>query len=443
VPEPGGSGGHNGAVVTDQDLAARLDPWVRALPADVVPAVVLGGSVNALSHTRSLGRRGIPVLIVDHERRLATYTRYATPIILDTDADHLEGWLDALRRVGRRLPGPAVLLPTADELVSLVADHADELSAWYRFLVPAAADVAAIVDKSSQYARAAAAGISVPETRTPTSIEEVTAIADEVPYPVLLKPRGDESRRAFGHKARPVDSAAELVALFKEHDAPGVRFLVQELVPGPDDELYGYWAFWDVDGHEHSWMTRRKVRQYPLGFGTGACQESVSAPEVAERSRQLLQAFNYRGLVGVEWKRDSRDGRIRLMEINPRTVIGNQLAISSGIDLPWIAYRALADPATSLPPNHDFKVGVRWVNEDLDPKAFRDLRRAGRITTWGWVRSLLGTRSWALWSWRDPRPALQRTATMPWGIVRRAAEVAGRLRPGSRAGAVRGGPRGQ
>jgi predicted ATP-grasp superfamily ATP-dependent carboligase len=389
---------------------------------------VLGGSVNALSHVRSLGRRGVPVLLVDHGRRLATYSRFCTPIVLDTDADHLDQWVGALSRIGERLPAPAVLLPTADELVTLVAENEATLAQWFKFVVPDAAVVATIVDKSRQYARASAAGISVPETRTPSSVAEVTALAQEVAYPILLKPRSDETRRAFGYKARPVHSADELIALYTAHAGPAVRFLVQELVPGPDDELYGYWAFWDGDGREHSWITRRKVRQYPLGFGTGACQESVAAPDVAAESRRLLAAFDYRGLVGVEWKRDSRDGRLRLMEINPRTVIGNQLAISSGIDLPWIAYSWMAERATAPAPSHDFAVGVRWINEDLDPKAFRDLHRAGRLSTIGWIRSVLGTRSFAIWSWRDPRPFVHRFGRVPLAFGRRAGRALA-LRP--------------
>jgi predicted ATP-grasp superfamily ATP-dependent carboligase len=135
---------------------------------------------------------------------------------------------------------------------------------------------------------------------------------------------------------------------------------------------------------------------------------SVDAPEVAELSRRLLTAFGWRGLVGVEWKRDRRDGRWRLMEINARTVIGNQLAISAGVDLPWIAYCELRDPPEPVAPVTRFRVGVQWVNEDLDPKAFRDLRAAGRLTTGQWIRSLARTRSWALWSWRDPKPFAMR-----------------------------------
>jgi predicted ATP-grasp superfamily ATP-dependent carboligase len=394
----------------DPEVAARIDRWARARTGGAMPAVVLGGSVNALSHLRSLGRRGVSLLVVDHAPRVATHSRYATPLVLGTPAGRFEAWPSVLERIGEQLPGPAVLLPTTDELVTMVAEHADELRRWYRFLVPDAATVAAIVNKARQYERARAAGIPIPRTHHVTSSDDLVAHAPGLTYPVLLKPQSDASRRAFGAKARPVDDADELLALFKEHDQPGVHFVVQELIPGSDEALYGYWAFWDANGHEHSWITRRKLRQYPIGFGSGSYQETLAAPDVAELSRRLLQAFDYRGLVGVEWKRDERDGGLRLMEINPRTVSGNQLAISAGVDLPWIAYRSLADPAAAPAPNHDFRVGVRWINEDLDPKAFRDLRRAGAITTLGWLRTLLATRSFAFWSWRDPKPFAQRFA---------------------------------
>jgi D-aspartate ligase len=391
-------------------FGARLDGWIATIgdAADDPPAVVMGGSANALSHIRSLGRRGVPTAVLDHRARLARYSRYATALDASTGRDGRTDLLSALEAIGPRLPQPAVLLPTADGHVELLAREAARLSSWFRFLVPDADTVDAIVDKATQYARASDAGIPTPVTFFPTSLDELRDIAARAPFPCLLKPVSVGARDVFGAKARIVADPTELARVYAERASKDVRFVVQEWIPGPDTDLYGYLAFWDADGREHSWMTKRKERQYPLGLGTGATQISVEAPEVAEQSRRLLTSFGWKGLVGVEWKRDERDGRFLLMEINPRTVIGNQLAISAGVDLPWIAYCSLREPPQPVAPTSTFRVGVQWVNEDLDPKAYRDLRREGRLTTGQWLRSLSRTRSWALWSWRDPMPLAMR-----------------------------------
>lgn len=160
-------------------------------------------------------------------------------------------------------------------------------------------------------------------------------------------------------KVLEVHSEAELLASYREHTARDVRFMIQEIVPGGDDALFGYLGFWDSEQRERAWLTKRKLRQYPLGFGDGSYQVSVQCDEVADLARDLLSVLGYRGLVGVEFKRDPRDGVFRLMEINPRTVSGNQLAISSGVDFPWIAYRHLCGEAFEEP---RFRTGVHYVN---------------------------------------------------------------------------------
>lgn len=108
----------------------------------------------------------------------------------------------------------------------------------------------------------------------------------------------------------------------------------------------------------------------------------------------------------VEFKRDTRDGNLYLMEINVRTVSGNQLGISAGVDLPWIAYRELIQLESAEARQPSFRPGVQYVNEEWDPQAFVALRRTGDLTVHGWLRSLRATRSWALFAWDDPLPLL-------------------------------------
>ena len=87
----------------------------------------------------------------------------------------------------------------------------------------------------------------------------------------------------------------------------------------------------------------------------------------------------------VEFKRDSRNGRYVLMEINPKFWGSLDLAIAAGVDFPWLAAQmALGrlDADTT-----EYRVGVRyqWIFDELlhiaarprDATAvLRDLRRA-------------------------------------------------------------------
>jgi predicted ATP-grasp superfamily ATP-dependent carboligase len=367
--------------------------------------------------------------MLDSTRRVATASRYVRAVVIPDEhaeaaADAQQRWLDVLMQIGSLLPRPGVLVPTADTHVELVAEHQQALSRWFRFLVPAADQVAAIHDKAAQYQRAAEAGIRTPITHHPRTLGELRDTAATMPFPCILKPFSEAARQTVRGKVLVAADALDLEILYLEHGADPAGFVIQEIIPGDDSELYGYLAFWDADGREHSWLTKRKIRQFPLRFGSGATQETVRAPEVAEQSRRLLEAFSYRGLVGVEWKRDSRDGTWCLMEINARTVTGNQLAITAGVDLPWIAYQEISGtsmPHTSLPASQRRLSGgkpVRWVNEELEVLVLADLRCSGEISITGWLRSMAGARSWALWSWRDPRPFLLRAPALARGLFR-------------------------
>ncbi len=43
-----------------------------------IGAVVVGGDYQGLGIVRSLGRRGVPICVIDDERSIARFSRYAT-----------------------------------------------------------------------------------------------------------------------------------------------------------------------------------------------------------------------------------------------------------------------------------------------------------------------------------------------------------------------------
>ncbi len=382
---------------------ARLRPWLVKQQSKNPLAIVLGESCNGLSFVRSLARRGIPTLLLGTERLLGTFTRFGKDVMLPP-ADSCEAeWLTFLELLSSCLPQPGVLFPTSDLHNLLISRNRDALERSFRFLIPDPQPLERIINKRSQYEAARAARIHIPDVRFPESIEELRHLATDLPYPCILKPYYSHSARTRMDKKKVlvVYSKAELLSAFERITQLDVPLMIQEIIPGEDSALFGYLAFWDSQGRERAWLTKRKLRQYPPGFGDGSLQITVDAPEVAELSRRLLRAFDYRGFVGVEFKLDSRDGTYRLMEINPRTVSGNQLGISAGIDFPWIGYQYLTGTEPEAVP---FRPNVKYVNEEWDIQSFLALRRSGDITLGRWLDSLRGAQAKAIWAWDDPIP---------------------------------------
>ena len=388
-----------------RDRDAALDAWMRRLPAGPPPAILLGiGSSNDLSVLRSFARRGIPTLHLVSQRLLGSFSRFGFRVRMPPVQDEPETWLRALTRVAAGLRSPAAVFALTDEHGELLAKNAERLAGALRFVVPDAESFGTIIDKRRQYTAAAAAGVLIPATFYPENAAELAALAPRLSYPVILKPHTSYvGRPRIGNrKVVVVADADELAAAFAACTASGVSFMVQQIVPGGDDALFWYSGYWDDRGRERAWFTVQKLRQFPAGFGDGCLQQTVEAPAVADESRRLLAALRYRGLVMVEFKRDPSDGGFALMEINPRTVSGNQLGITAGVDLAWIAYRDLIEADTSPAPA--FRPGVRYVNEEWDVLAYLEARAARRLTFGAWLRSLAGTRAWAIFAWNDPGP---------------------------------------
>lgn len=385
----------------------KIEEWLRKSSSEQSPAIILGSSVNALSFARSLGRRGIPILMLDSQRLIGSFTRFGEFIQLSLAEERPEEWIETLEFIGSHLDTKAVLFSTTDVHCLLVSEHRDRFRQSFRFIIPEVQAVEEIIDKRLQYSIAQMAGIPIPKTCFPESVEEARSFSSELLYPCLLKPyRSHAGRKELSNKKIClVDSPTELISTYERLAANHLPFMIQEIIPGEDSRLYGYLAFWDGDRRERAWMTKQKLRQNPPLYGDGSLQISVEALEVAELSRHLLRSFNYCGFVGVEFKYDTRDRTYRLIEINPRTVSGNQLAIDAGIDFPWIAYQYLTDSTYENAPVNLFRSGVKCVNEEWDLQAYLVLRKSGSLNLWKWLRSLRGAKT-AIGAWDDPLPLL-------------------------------------
>jgi D-aspartate ligase len=113
-------------------------------------------------------------------------------------------------------------------------------------------------------------------------------------------------------------------------------------------------------------------------------------------------------VANVEFKRDPRDGQLKLIECNARFTAANVLLTASGIDLGTFVYRRLA--GLPQPPFEDgaYAKGLRlWYPLD-DFQAFLDLRRDGRLDLGSWLRDVAHRQVLPYFDWSDPTPSAMR-----------------------------------
>ena len=331
----------------------RIGAMRRPFGQHPVPAAVVDvGWVNGLAAIRSLGRAGVRVLAVDHRpSALGFRSRYAEPFLsADAHADPMR-FIASLRALGE-----IAVFPTHDEQLNLIAQHLGDLQVLAPF--PAWADLQRVQSKRTQLDEARAAGVDIPNTRYPHTAADARAAAEEIGLPVLVKPEHPVGfKQRFRRQAFRCENLDEVEDAYTraEEFAP----MVQELIPGNDDTLYTVGSYVARDGRPLGIFSGRKLRQTPPGIGTCRVGEAVWVQGAVDAALRLLDGFGYFGLSQVEFKRDARDGKFKLMEINPRLWQWHGLAAACGVDLPRIAY---ADLVGETPPKASMnREGKRWA----------------------------------------------------------------------------------
>lgn len=151
-------------------------------------------------------------------------------------------------------------------------------------------------------------------------------------------------------------------------------------------------------------MTNRKIRQSPPEFGRATLAESTRDPALLEMGVRFFRDIGFRGFGLIEFKRDDRDGLLKLTDLNPRWLKTVNLATSAGIDFPLMHYRDLTgDP---MPSRFDYRAGVRWLDGSGDLGTSWSLIRAGELSVPDWARSIVGVRSFSSFARDDWRPFL-------------------------------------
>jgi D-aspartate ligase len=369
------------------------------------PAVILGGLLNALSVARSLGRAGVTVYALADAigTSPARHSRHVAVFVEVADQDAQAGW-DRWLREG---PRGAVILPCSDDGLEFVARKRDDLVRLG--YLPMEADdevVLTMLDKERTYALARSFGVDVPETRTVSHVDNLREAAADIGYPCALKPLSSHRFvQRFGIKGVVVQSPRELDAALERIRPTGLAMMVTELISGVDDEYCSYYTYLDATGRPLLHFTKRKLRQYPVGFGSGCYHVTTWEPEAAEVGLHFLTRVGLRGLGNVEFKRDRRDGRLKLIECNPRFTAANELVRLAGLDLAHLAYeRALGRSSGELA--SIFAEGVRLWHPAEDVRAFLGYRRRDGLSLGAWMGSLAHRQHLPIFSWGDPKPTL-------------------------------------
>ncbi|MBM4071753.1 MAG: carboxylate--amine ligase [Planctomycetes bacterium] len=374
-----------------------------------LPPVVLvegEGNPNGLSVVRALGRRGIKVYAITPPKSYVRYSRYCTWI-----PDTVTGGESPDERA-RYLLGPesawlrgAVLLTCYDQGLQLLARFREPLAKKYRLDLCVPAAQLCMLDKLATYQAAAAAGVPTPRFWVARDRGQAMSYRDELVYPLLVKPLLSHIYRGrFWVKFAVANNFEEMLGSFDQAAQAGIDVMLVEQIPGPDDRLCSYYTYLDERGNALFDFTKRIIRRFPLLHGPGCHHITDWVPELKEPALKLFRQVGLQGLANVEFKRDDRDGVLKLIECNARITAANRLVAHSGIDLASFVYNRIV--GLPQPPLKKFKLGKRLLFPIEDFHAYRALRARGELTFWQWLKSIAHPVILPIFQWSDPSPTL-------------------------------------
>lgn len=391
----------------------EMDDRVSSRPAGVV---ILGGAHGTLALARSLGAQKVPVWLVSADTPLPRFSRYAHRQMMwpgPEDDGAVAFLLDLAATQGL---GGFLLVPGGDPEVRLVSQSIEQLSDVFDVVLPPWQQLKWVCEKPLLYRRARELALAIPLTYEFTSVEQ--AGAAELRFPVILKPNmGGRSRFARAKAILANDQASFLTTYKWAAEEIGFEnVVVQEMIPGGGENQFSYAALWNR-GAPVAEFTARRSRQYPVDFGyTSTFVEVVDEPQLIDAARRLLGSIGHHGLVEVEFKRDPRDGSLKILDVNPRPWTWFGLAAAAGVDLGamlWAIRSGREVGAVSARPN------TSWMYLVRDLVAVSKLISSGRLTRQAYLRSFGSVRTWATFTASDPMPGLIDIPLTMWRVLTR------------------------
>ncbi len=322
---------------------------------------------QTLAATRTLGRGGhrvftagdLPESLAAASRHCAGHYPYPSPV--RDPAGFVRAVVAAAGQCDAEL-----LLPMTEISTLLLTEARAQLPPGCRLPFPDNGAVATAANKAAVLELAGELGVPIPRTVRIESHEHGDRLGATLEYPAVLKSgrsRVWNGREWLSTSVCYVRDARELQVRLAAMPPEVFPVLAQERIDGPGVGVF----LCCHSGRVVAQFAHKRLREKPPSGGQSVlCESAPVEPAALDYAARLLERLDWEGVAMVEFKRDLRDGSLKLMEINGRFWGSLQLAIDAGVDFPklLVALREGSPPAT--PPEYRIGVRSRWLWGDFD-----------------------------------------------------------------------------
>jgi predicted ATP-grasp superfamily ATP-dependent carboligase len=356
--------------------------------------LVAGLWVNGSAVLRNLAGKGYQVCGISHDiGEMGIRSRHGSKVICPDPNTDLDDWVGALAWVAEQCEEKPVFIPTTDRYVVALDRAASELQDKLRYHGFGNGLRTSLTSKRSTFELAEKYQLAMPATIFVETGQQLRHFWRQLKAPVLIKPefsmdwRTPAAWSTIGRsKAIIAESEQELIDLYDRIKPVTERLIAQEVIPGPDTNLI-YWAgFMSDDGHVRGRFVGQKIRVRPIHLGSASFVRLVDMPEVEQQCEDFLRKLEYQGICGIELKLDARDGIAKLVEVNPRYGLWEDIGLPAGVDFAEEA--VLSAFGQDTPPHRVQEFRQKWVHFKRDLAAYLEYRGEKSLSLYQWLGSL-------------------------------------------------------
>lgn len=322
--------------------------------------VILTYCWNRVGYTilKSLHQKGLKVWAADTSKRnICSMSKFCTGSFTYPDPfTEEDAFIQVLKDKVAELR-PRVLMPTHDESV-VIMRHRDEFPVDLIIPYEGEEKLLLLANKAESTELARKAGVPVPEVYK--SIDEVKS------YPVVFKTViGNSAKGVFFPKDR-----EELVKLMDKHKDE--ETLLEEWIGGTDYSVDCVrWDGFCKTSVYHALVTKTD------GGGTTTQREIVYMPQLEAAALKLMDAVDFHGVCGLDFRYDAENNKIAYIETNARFTGGLATPVAAGFDIPWIVYKLATEGKYTEPINVRIGTRTKWILGDI-------ITLVGRILKFKW-----------------------------------------------------------
>lgn len=370
-----------------------------------------GNNRIALSVIRALGQHGVKISCLEQKpfalnNPICFSSKYVTEknIIPPIETGFL-----AINKLLEYAHGHDIILPVSINMIlTIVQNRSLFEKEGIAIPYPSTEQIKLANNKTSILDIARNVGISIPTTFKIKHLSELSGLSHKLQFPVVIKLSNDEGLYLKPEKRYVIviDKTLLEETYIKMHQIKEFP-LIQEYIQG---EGYGFSALLDNNSNALAFFCHKRLREYPAIGGPSTLCESIYDKNLVEYGIKLLKALNWTGIAMVEFKKDVKDNKFKLMEINPRFWGSLPLAIQSGVNFPYLLCKMKL--GASVSPVLRYKLGIKTRFLFLDIRSvFSELQhnRQTKLKTLSeFFRDLLDFNiKDGIFSCSDPRPTIQ------------------------------------